>query len=93
MTATNIYKKYTSIYGLLNEAYLDFFIIITSLSSFLVRSTASEVHSTKTFLKVTTLKHRISTLCLTMSHYKHTSIHFAISIYEILVFDIITWYI
>ena len=35
MTATNIYKKYTSIYILSNEAYLDFFIITLS-SSFLV---------------------------------------------------------
>ena len=37
MTAANICKKYTSIYGLSNETYLDFFfIIITPSSSFLV---------------------------------------------------------
>ena len=36
MTATNICKKYTSIYGLSNEAYLGYF-IITPSSSFLVR--------------------------------------------------------
>ena len=28
MTTTNICKKYTSIYGLSNEAYLDFFLLL-----------------------------------------------------------------
>ena len=40
MTASNICKKYTSIYGLSNEAYLIFFFIIAPSNSFLVRGNA-----------------------------------------------------
>ena len=52
MTATNICKKYTSTYGLSNKAYLDFFfIIITSSSSFLVRTIFKENFQNHKILK------------------------------------------